>query len=86
MGYTAIVDRLPGWLSRHILHFEAAIEVAVARFADDLPARARVLDAGAGEVSSFALLLPASATAPRQDLAIGDGAPGTTAVSTRWRT
>ena len=49
MGYTAIVDRLPGWLSRHILHFEAAIEVAVARFAEDLPARARVLDAGAGE-------------------------------------
>jgi SAM-dependent methyltransferase len=49
MGYTAIVDRLPGWLSRHILHFEAAIEAAVARFAEDLPARARVLDAGAGE-------------------------------------
>jgi SAM-dependent methyltransferase len=70
MGYTAIVDRLPGWLSRHILHFEAAIEVAVARFADDLPARARVLDAGAGEGrhSLYFLLQRYCAV----DLAIGD--------------
>jgi SAM-dependent methyltransferase len=50
MSYTAIVDRLPGWLSRHILHFEAAVEDAISGFAASLPAGARVLDAGAGEV------------------------------------
>lgn len=49
MSYSAIVDRLPGWLSRHVLHFESAIEDAVARFAAGLPPGARVLDAGAGE-------------------------------------
>ena len=32
MTYSAIVERLPGWLSRYVLHFEAAIEDAVARF------------------------------------------------------
>ena len=48
MSCSAIVDRLPGWLSRYVLHFEAAIEQAVARFASGLPAGARVLDAGAG--------------------------------------
>jgi len=50
MNYSAIVDRLPRRLSRHILHFEAAIEDAVASFAAGLPPDARVLDAGAGEV------------------------------------
>jgi len=50
VSYSAIVDRLPGWLSRHVLHFEAAIEDAVAGFAAGLPAGVRVLDAGAGEV------------------------------------
>jgi len=49
MSYTAIVDRLPRPLRRHILHFEAAIEDAVAAFAASLPPGARVLDAGAGE-------------------------------------
>lgn len=49
MSYAAIVDRLPRWLSRHVLHFEAAIEDAVGSFAAALPAGARVLDAGAGE-------------------------------------
>ena len=49
MSYAAIVDRLPRWLSRRVLHFEAAIEDAVAAFASGLPAGARVLDAGAGE-------------------------------------
>ena len=48
-SYAAIVDRLPRWLSRRVLHFEAAIEDAVAAFAASLPAGARVLDAGAGE-------------------------------------
>jgi len=50
MSCDAIVDRLPGWLSRHVLHFEAAIEDAVAAFAAGLPPGASVLDAGAGEV------------------------------------
>ncbi len=49
MSYTAIADHLPGPLRRHVLHFEAAIEDAVERFAEGLPAGARVLDAGAGE-------------------------------------
>jgi SAM-dependent methyltransferase len=50
MSYSAIVDRLPRWLSRHVLHFEAAIEDAVEGFAATLPPSARVLDAGAGEI------------------------------------
>jgi SAM-dependent methyltransferase len=40
---------LPGPLARWVLHFEAAIETAVVEFAGELPAGARVLDAGAGE-------------------------------------
>jgi SAM-dependent methyltransferase len=70
--YSALAYRLPRPLRRHILHFEVEIENAVADFARDLPAGARVLDAGAGEgqyASRFA----------RQryigvDLAIGDAA------------
>jgi len=50
MSYSAIAGRLPRWLNRHVLHFEGAIEDAVAGFAASLPAGARVLDAGAGEV------------------------------------
>jgi SAM-dependent methyltransferase len=50
MTYTAMADSLPRWLSRHVLHFEAAIEDAISRFGDSLPVGARVLDAGAGEV------------------------------------
>jgi SAM-dependent methyltransferase len=49
MRYSAIAGRLPGPLRRHVLHFEAAIEDAVARFAAELRPGARVLDAGAGE-------------------------------------
>ncbi|HEY1343095.1 MAG TPA: class I SAM-dependent methyltransferase [Bryobacteraceae bacterium] len=72
MKYSALAYRLPRPLRRHILHFEVEIENAVADFARDLPAGARVLDAGAGEgqyASRFA----------RQryigvDLAIGDAA------------
>jgi SAM-dependent methyltransferase len=47
--YSAVADCLPRWLHRHVLHFEAAIEDAIARFAAGLPAGARILDAGAGE-------------------------------------
>jgi SAM-dependent methyltransferase len=49
MRYSAIAGRLPAPLRRHVLHFEAAIEDAVAAFAAELPEGARVLDAGAGE-------------------------------------
>ncbi len=47
-------SRFPSWLAgtaleRHVLHFEAAIECAIAAFAAGLPDRAVVLDAGAGE-------------------------------------
>jgi SAM-dependent methyltransferase len=49
VSYTDLADRLPAPLRRHVLHFEAAIEDAVARFAAGLPKGARVLDAGAGE-------------------------------------
>ncbi|HUB78262.1 MAG TPA: class I SAM-dependent methyltransferase [Bryobacteraceae bacterium] len=49
MSYTSLAYRLPKPLRRHILHFEVEIEQAVERFARELPGRARVLDAGAGE-------------------------------------
>jgi SAM-dependent methyltransferase len=49
MRYSGLAYRLPGPLRRHILHFEAELEDAVAAFARGLPAGARVLDAGAGE-------------------------------------
>ena len=49
MRYSALAARLPAPLRRHVLHFEASIEDAVAEFASGLPAGARVLDAGAGE-------------------------------------
>jgi len=44
-----LTARLPGWLFRRLLRFEAAIEDQVSRFAQSLPSGARVLDAGAGE-------------------------------------
>jgi SAM-dependent methyltransferase len=47
--YAAVQSRLPRWLHRYILHFEAAIDDAVEAFAAALPEDARVLDAGAGE-------------------------------------
>ena len=37
MSYSAIVERLPQWLNRRVLHFEAAIEDSVAVFAAGLP-------------------------------------------------
>ncbi|HMC58407.1 MAG TPA: class I SAM-dependent methyltransferase [Candidatus Solibacter sp.] len=49
MKYTGFAYRLPRPLRRHILHFEAEIEDAVEAFARQIPAGARVLDAGAGE-------------------------------------
>ncbi|MGA2724385.1 MAG: class I SAM-dependent methyltransferase [Bryobacteraceae bacterium] len=49
MRYSKLAYRLPRPLRRHILHFEAEIEDAVAALARGLAAGARVLDAGAGE-------------------------------------
>jgi len=49
VSYTGIAYKLPLPLRRHILHFESEIEDAVAAFARELPAGARVLDAGSGE-------------------------------------
>jgi SAM-dependent methyltransferase len=49
LKYTDLAYRLPRPLRRHILHFEAEIEEAVANFARGLPPNTRVLDAGAGE-------------------------------------
>jgi len=49
MSYSALAYHLPRPLRRHILHFENEIEDAVAALARELPAGARVLDAGAGE-------------------------------------
>ena len=72
MTYTAIAQRLPDWLSRHILHFEASIEDAVARFAAALPPGARVLDAGAGELRHARYFARQRYTGV--DLAIGDRA------------
>ncbi|MGC8794318.1 MAG: class I SAM-dependent methyltransferase, partial [Bryobacteraceae bacterium] len=49
MRYRAIRRRLPAWLRRRLLAFEAAIEDAIEAFAAGLTPGARVLDAGAGE-------------------------------------
>lgn len=49
MSVAALAYGLPRFLKNHVLHFEAAIEDSVARFAKNLPFGARVLDAGAGE-------------------------------------
>ncbi len=49
MNFTSLADRLPRALRRHVIHFEAQIEDAVAAFSASLPAGSRVLDAGAGE-------------------------------------
>lgn len=51
MRYTRLRQRLPRFLARRVFHFEAAIEDAVARFAEELARGALVLDAGAGEAT-----------------------------------
>jgi SAM-dependent methyltransferase len=55
MIYRGVADRLPGFLRRYVLHFEAAIETEVGRFAAALAPGAWVLDAGAGECRHAAL-------------------------------
>jgi SAM-dependent methyltransferase len=70
--YSVIADHLPGWLHRHVLHFEAAIETAVETFAAALPTGARVLDAGAGQVRHARYF--ARQRYCGVDLAVGDSA------------
>ena len=49
MTHPSIQRRLPRFLRRYVLHFEATIDDALAGFAAGLPNGTRVLDAGAGE-------------------------------------
>src|SRR5579864_7484707 len=49
LTYRAIERLLPRFLRRYVLHFEAAIEDSLERFAASLRDGSRVLDAGAGE-------------------------------------
>jgi len=72
MKPVALAYRLPGFLRRHVLHFESAIQDRVAAFARSLPAGARVLDAGAGE-GQYAGLFGAQKYCG-VDLAVGDAA------------
>jgi SAM-dependent methyltransferase len=44
-----VQQRMPRWLRRYVLHFEAAIEDAAAEFGRSLSAGSLLLDAGAGE-------------------------------------
>jgi SAM-dependent methyltransferase len=70
MIYKTLTRRVPRPLRRHVLHFESAIEAAVSRFAKELPAQSRVLDAGAGELQ-YAHLFEAHRYVA-VDLAVGD--------------
>jgi SAM-dependent methyltransferase len=63
---------MPRGLRNYVLHFEAAIEDAVERFAASLPPGSRVLDAGAGEGNYRAYF--AAQRYIGLDLAVGDSA------------
>jgi SAM-dependent methyltransferase len=49
--YETLRNLLPDSLGRYVMHFEAAIDDAVANFAESLPRGIRMLDAGAGETA-----------------------------------
>lgn len=72
MIYGRIRSWLPSPLRGYVLHFETAIERAIADFAKSLPPGARVLDAGAGE-GNYKSFFPAQRYTGL-DLAIGDWA------------
>jgi len=72
MIYSAAAERLPAFLRRHVLHFEAAIDDALTEFAARTPTGVRVLDAGAGEARHARYFAHARYVAV--DLAIGDAA------------
>jgi SAM-dependent methyltransferase len=72
LTYQAIERRLPSFLRRYVLFFEATIDDSVTRFAAGLAPGARLLDAGAGELAHARYF-------ERQryvgvDLAVGDSA------------
>ena len=70
MSYATLLKWMPGWLRRHVLHFDYVADDAVAAFARRLPAGARVLDAGAGQSRHRAAFGAQRYVA--LDLAIGD--------------
>ena len=70
MMYRGIAERLPGFLRRYLLDFEARIEREVALFAAGLEPGARVLDAGAGECRHAPLFAAQRYTGV--DLGVGD--------------
>ena len=70
MSYSALADGLPGFLRRHILHFEAAIDDSLDTFAAQCDPGQRVLDAGAGEGRHARYFDRAQYVAV--DLAVGD--------------
>jgi hypothetical protein len=72
MNYTAAAERLPGFLRRHVLHFEDSAERALAALAHSLPVQARVLDAGSGEGQHAHLFRKQRYTGV--DLGVGDAA------------
>lgn len=72
MTYRTIERRLPGFLRTYLLHFESAIEQAVTRFSSELAPGARVLDAGAGEMSHARFFSKQRYIGV--DLAVGDAA------------
>lgn len=49
MSYSGLRSLVPAWLRREVFHFETLIVDHVTAFAAQLPPRARLLDAGAGE-------------------------------------
>ncbi len=70
--YRVVQRMLPGYVRRHVLYFEAAIEDAVAAFAATIPEGGLVLDAGAGEGGHSRLF--AKKRYIGVDLAVGDSA------------
>ncbi len=72
MIYQSVERRLPGFLKRYLLFFEAAINDALAQFSAGLAQEARVLDAGAGERKHAGYFARQRYTAV--DLAVGDAA------------
>ena len=72
LTYRTIERRLPGFLRTYLLHFESAIEQAVTRFSSELAPGARVLDAGAGEMSHARFFSKQRYIGV--DLAVGDAA------------
>ena len=70
MRYAALRRRLPRFLHRYILDFEARTDDALASFARSLPEGALILDAGAGEGQHAGLFARHRYIAV--DLAVGD--------------